>query len=89
LLKNFKKSFNMQLRLYRVTNLDLFDNTRKPYDKTKIDDFFKRKEINLVEVDGDKEILERVVKHILKDRNQVEYSEFINMVKILSEYKNI
>lgn len=54
-----------------------------------MDEFFRRKEINLVVDIADEQILDRVIKHILKDRDQVEYQEFINMVKILSGYKNI
>jgi len=67
------KSFNFQLRLYRVTNLDLFDSARKPYDKAKMVEFFNRKEFNLsIKNVEDEPILERVIKHILKGRDMVD-----------------
>lgn len=57
-----------------MTNLDLFDSTRKPYDAAKMKEFFTRKEFNISETVNveDKLILERVIKHILKGREQVD-----------------
>jgi len=37
----------------------------------------------------DDQILDRIVKHILKEREEVECVEMINMLKILSDYKNV
>jgi len=83
------KSFNFQFRLFRIQNIEQHMD-RQPYNWSKIEQFLRNKPVELV-VDefNDNDILKRVCKHILKEREQIEAKEMIKMIKILSDYNNV